>query len=45
MMNEVDILKMFWSWGNHDLSYYKQYVAMSAITIDQYKEITGTEYE
>ena len=44
MMSQVDILKMFWSWGNHDLNYYKQYVGYNAITADQFKEITGVDY-
>lgn len=44
MMSQVDILKMFWSWGNHDLAYYKQYVSFGSISTDQYKEVTGVDY-
>lgn len=42
-MVNMDLLKMFWSWGNHDADYYKIYVGMG-ITADQYKELTGVDY-
>ena len=45
MMSKVDILKMFWNdWVYLDLAYYKQYEGYNAITAEQFKEITGTDY-
>ena len=32
-------------WGNHDLSFYRVYVECGAITKEQYKEITGVDYD
>jgi hypothetical protein len=42
----MDTLKIFWNdWGNHNLDYYKYYVQIKAITADQYKKITGSDYQ
>lgn len=46
MMSQLDILKIFWNqWDNHDLNYYKVYVQCGAITKDEYKEVTGSDYD
>lgn len=44
MMSTWDMLKIFWSWGNHDPEYYKVYVG-AGIDADQYKQLTGVEYQ
>ncbi|WP_081120405.1 XkdX family protein [Limosilactobacillus reuteri] len=46
MMTQLQMLQMFWNdWGNHDLAFYKVYVQCNAITADEYKQITGQDYE
>ena len=46
MMNQVQILQVFWTdWGNHDLDFYKVYVQRGAITKDDYKTVTGQDYD
>lgn len=45
MMTQLQTLQMFWNdWGNHDLAFYRVYVACGAITKEQYKEVTGVDY-
>ncbi|MDV2621148.1 XkdX family protein [Pediococcus acidilactici] len=43
-MTTFEECKIFWSWGNHDLDYYKAYVGFGAITEAEYKAITGEDY-
>ncbi|WP_242363428.1 XkdX family protein [Limosilactobacillus antri] len=43
MMTDLQMLKTFWSWGNHDPQYYKVFVGLG-IDAAQYKEITGVDY-
>ena len=46
MMTQLQMLQMFWNdWGNHDLSFYKVYVQCGAITKDDYKTVTGQDYD
>lgn len=46
MMNQVEILQIFWNdWGNHDLNFYKVYVQCDAITKEDYKTVTGQDYD
>lgn len=49
MMNlqtQVQRLQFFWNvWGKHDLNFYKVYVQIGAITKDEYKQITGQDYD
>lgn len=46
MMNQVQMLQIFWNdWGNHDLNFYKVYVQCGAISEDDYKIVTGQDYE
>ena len=46
MMTQMQMLHIFWDmWGNHDLSFYRVYVECGAITKEQYKEITGVDYQ
>lgn len=46
MMTQVQELQMFWNdWGNHDLSFYKVYVQCGAITKEDYKTVTGQDYD
>lgn len=46
MMTQLQMLQMFWNdWGNHDLSFYKVYVQCGAITKEDYKIITGQDYD
>lgn len=45
MMTQLQMLQMFWNdWGNHDLEFYKVYVQCGAITKDEYKQVTGQDY-
>lgn len=43
-MTTFEECKIFWSWGNHELDYYKTFVQLGCITADQYKDITGDDY-
>lgn len=43
-MTTFEQCEIFWSWGNHNLDYYKSYVGFGLITADQYKDITGEDY-
>ena len=46
MMTQLQTLQMFWNdWGNHDLDFYRVYVACGAITKADYKEVTGHDYD
>lgn len=46
MMTQLQMLQMFWNdWGNHDLSFYKVYVQCGTITKDDYKTVTGQDYD
>lgn len=46
MMTQLQILQMFWNdWGNHNLDFYKVYVQCGAISKDDYKTITGDDYQ
>lgn len=46
MMTQMQMLHIFWDmWGNHDLSFYRVYVECGAITKEQFKEITGVDYD
>lgn len=46
MMTQLQMLQMFWNdWGNHDLEFYKVYVQCGAITKDEYKQVTGQDYD
>lgn len=46
MMTQLQILQMFWNdWGNHNLDFYKVYVQCGAITKDDYKTVTGQDYD
>ena len=46
MMTQMQMLHIFWDmWGNHDLSFYRVYVECGTITKEQYKEITGVDYQ
>lgn len=45
MMTQMQMLHIFWDvWGNHDLDFYRVYVACGAITKADYKEVTGHDY-
>lgn len=44
LMTMLEECQIFWSWGNHDLSYYQQYVGLDALTPEEYKIITGVDY-
>ena len=45
-MTQVQRLQFFWNtFGNHDLSFYKVYVQCGAITKDDYKTLTGQDYD
>lgn len=45
-MTQVQKLQFFWNvWGNHDLSFYKVYVQCRAISKDEYKTVTGQDYD
>lgn len=44
-MTQVQKLQFFWNvWGNHELSFYKVYVQIGSITKDEYKTVTGKDY-
>lgn len=46
MMTQMQMLHIFWNmWGNHDLDFYRVYVACGAITKADYKEVTGHDYD
>lgn len=46
MMTQMQMLHIFWDmWGNHDLNFYRVYVACGAITKVDYKEVTGHDYD
>lgn len=46
MMTQLQQLQMFWNdWGNHELDFYKVYVECKAITKDEYKLVTGQDYD
>ena len=46
MMTQMQMLHIFWDmWGNHDLNFYRVYVECGAITKEQYKEVTGHDYD
>ena len=46
MMTQMQMLHIFWDmWGNHDLDFYRVYVACGAITKADYKEVTGHDYD
>lgn len=46
MMTQLQMLQMFWNdWGNHELSFYKVYVQIGAITKNEYKTVTGQGYD
>ena len=46
MMSQVQILQCFWNdWGNHNLDFYKVYVQCGAISKEDYKTVTGQEYD
>lgn len=46
MMTQIQKLQMFWNyWGNHELDFYRVYVACGAITKAEYKEVTGHDYD
>lgn len=46
MMTQLQMLQMFWNdWGNHDLNFYRVYVQCGAITKDDYKTVTGQDYD
>ena len=46
MMTQTQMLHIFWDmWGNHDLDFYRVYVACGAITKADYKEVTGYDYD
>lgn len=45
-MSQVQRLQFFWNtFGNHDLSFYKVYVQCGAITKEDYKTVTGQDYD
>lgn len=45
-MTQVQRLQFFWNtFGNHDLNFYKVYVQCGAITKEDYKAITGQDYD
>lgn len=46
MMTQLQMLQMFWNdWGNHELGFYKVYVQCGAITKEDYKTVTGQDYD
>ena len=46
MLTQLQELQIFWNdWGNHDLDFYKVYVQCGAITKEDYKTITGQDYD
>lgn len=46
MMTQMQMLHIFWDvWGNHDLNFYRVYVACGSITKADYKEVTGHDYD
>lgn len=46
MMTQMQMLHIFWNdWGNHELDFYKVYVECKAITKDEYKLVTGQDYD
>lgn len=46
MMTQLQMLQMFWDdWGNHNLDFYKVYVQCGIISKEDYKTVTGQDYE
>ncbi|WP_414152792.1 XkdX family protein [Limosilactobacillus reuteri] len=46
MMTQVQRLQFFWNvWNKRDLGFYKVYVQCGAITKEDYKIITGQDYD
>lgn len=46
MLTQLQELQIFWNdWGNHDLDFYKVYVQCGAISMEDYKMVTGQDYD